>query len=561
MTRNNPTRTSGNNRPYGHVNVNANGNGNGHTGGNGAPPVIAPVRCAIYTRKSTDEGLDQEFNSLNAQREAAQAYIASQRQEGWIALPDHYDDGGYSGGTLERPALKRLLRDIEAGSVDIVLCYKVDRLSRSLLDFTRIVEVFDRCGVSFAAITQAFNTTTSMGRLTLNILLSFAQFEREIITERIRDKIAAAKKKGKYCGGMPVLGYDVDREKHRLLVSAEEARLVRHIFIRFTQLRSTTEIVRELNSKRMLTKSWVTAKGQIREGGRWDKSHVYRLLNNRLYLGEVTHKGASYPGEHEAILSPETWDEVQKILEENSRARGNATRSQTVALLRGVIRCGHCGCAMGATYTRKNGRQYRYYLCVHASKKVAHDCPVRTVPAGDVEQVVMQQLKSLFRSPELVARTYTAARQQETEEIGRLTMLKAELEEKIKDGRERALQIIASAGQERRGSHGGRLSDALDEVNVQVQALAEELKQISANLEALTQQCVTEDEVRRALHAIEPLWEQLFPAEQNRIVRLLVDRVEVREDGLEVALRGEGMGHVVGEINSIFENANGRSKH
>ena len=553
MTRNSPTRTSGNG--------NVNGHGNGHTGGNSTPPVVAPVRCAIYTRKSTDEGLDQEFNSLDAQREAAQAYITSQRQEGWIALPDHYDDGGYSGGTLERPALKRLLRDIEAGSVDIVLCYKVDRLSRSLLDFTRIVEVFDRCGVSFAAITQAFNTTTSMGRLTLNILLSFAQFEREIITERIRDKIAAAKKKGKYCGGAPALGYDVDHEKHRLVVSPDEAKLVRHIFRRFVQLRSTTELVRELNAKKMLTKSWITVKGRRREGGQWNKAHVYYLLNNRSYLGQVEHKGQIYPGEHEAILTREAWDAVQAVFSDNTHARGNATRTRSMALLKGVVHCGHCGCAMTPTYTRKNGRQYRYYLCIQAAKRVDHDCPVRTVPAGNVEQVVMQQLKSLFHSPELVARTYGAARQQETEEIGRLTTLKAELEEKIKDGRERALQIIASAGQERRGSRGGRLSDALDEVNVQVQALAEELKETSANLGALTQQCVTEDEVRRALHAIEPLWAQLFPAEQNRIVRLLVDRVEVREDGLEVALRGEGLGRVVGEINSIFENANGRSKH
>ena len=550
-TRNNPVRAGGNGHAYG------NGNGNGRASGSGAPPVVAPVRCAIYTRKSTEEGLDQEFNSLDAQREAAEAYITSQRHEGWLALPDHYDDGGYSGGTLERPALQRLLRDIEAGKVDIVLTYKVDRLSRSLLDFTRIVEIFDRHGVSFASITQAFNTTTSMGRLTLNILLSFAQFEREIITERIRDKVAAAKKKGKYCGGPPNLGYDVDREKRRLVVSPEEARLVRHIFKRFIQLHSTTDLVRELNSKRLLTKAWVTAKGKEREGGRWDKSHVYRLLNNQIYLGEVTHKGMTYPGEHEAIVTRETWDEVQAILQENHRARGNATRTQTVALLRGVLRCGHCGCAMGPTYTRKNGRQYRYYLCVHSSKKVGHDCPVRTVPAGDVEQVVMEQLRSLFRSPELVARTYAAAKQQETDEVGRLTARKAELEEKIRTSHERTLQLIAGDSGKRKRA--GTLSDALDEAHAEAQVLDEELKQTEAKLAALTRQSVKEADVRRALTTIDPLWDQLFPAEQNRIVRLLVDKVEIREDGMEVALRGEGLGSVVGEITAIFEQANGRN--
>ena len=244
-----------------------NGNGNSRASGHGAPSAVAPVRCAIYTRKSHEEGLEQEFNSLDAQREAAEAYNASQRQEGWLALPDRYDDGGYSGGTLERPALQRLLRDIESGWVDCLLIYKVDRLSRSLLDFTRLVDLLDRRGVSFVSVTQAFNSTTPMGRLTLNILLSFAQFEREIIAERIRDKVAAAKRRGKYCGGPPVLGYGVDRDKRRLVVHAEEAKLVRQIFKRFIQLRSTTELVRELNGKKLLTKSWVTAKKKEREGG------------------------------------------------------------------------------------------------------------------------------------------------------------------------------------------------------------------------------------------------------------------------------------------------------
>ena len=550
-TQYNTARAGGSGQAYG------NGNGHGRTSGNGTPPAVAPVRCAIYTRKSTEEGLDQEFNSLDAQREAAEAYISSQRHEGWLALPDRYDDGGYSGGTLERPALRRLMRDIEAGRVDIVLTYKVDRLSRSLLDFTRIVEVFDRCGVSFAAITQSFNTTTSMGRLTLNILLSFAQFEREIIAERVRDKIAAAKKKGKYCGGMPVLGYDVDRERRRLVVNPEEAKLVRHIFKRFAQLRSTTELVRELNTKKMLTKAWVTTKGKEREGGRWNKAHIYYLLSNRLYLGEVEHKGQIYPGEHEAIITREAWDAAQAIFCENSRARGNATRTRSMALLKGVIHCGHSGCAMTPTYTRKNGRQYRYYFCLHAAKRVDHDCPVRTVPAGDVEQVVLQQLRSLFRSPDLVARTYAAARQQEMEETARLTALKAELEEKITASRERALLLISGNSGRRRGANS--LSDALDEAHAEAQVLVGELSQTEDKLATLTRQNVTEADVQRALTALDPLWDQLFPAEQNRIVRLLVDRIEIREDAVEVALRGEGLGAVVGEITGIFEQASGRN--
>jgi site-specific DNA recombinase len=272
------------------------------------------IRCAIYTRKSTDENLDNGFNSLDAQREAAEAYIASQRHEGWVALPNRYDDGGFSGSNMERPGLQRLLEDVGAGRIDCVVVYKVDRLSRSLLDFARIIEAFDRRGVSFVSVTQQFNTTTSMGRLTLNILLSFAQFEREIIGERIRDKVAATKRKGKYTGGVPVLGYGVDRVNHRLVINPQEADLVRHVFRRFIAAGSTTELAKELNAQGHTTKSWTSQKGQLRPGRPWNKGHVYRILNNLLYLGEVTHRGNRYPGEHEAIVPRDLWDKAHTIL-------------------------------------------------------------------------------------------------------------------------------------------------------------------------------------------------------------------------------------------------------
>ena len=263
--------------------------------------TVRPIRCAIYTRKSTDEGLDSDFNSLDAQREAGESYIASQRNEGWVLLPDRYDDGGFSGGSLERPALQRLLKDIEAGKVDCVVVYKVDRLSRSLMDFSRLVALFDRHKVSFVSVTQHFNTTDSMGRLTLNILLSFAQFEREIIGERIRDKIAAAKRRGKRCGGIPPLGYDLVDGK--LAVNPDEAAGLRGIFARFVKIGSTTLLARELNDRGCTTKSWTTRKGRHRPGLSWNKSRLYRLLHNRTYLGEVTHKGQVYPGEHKAIIT------------------------------------------------------------------------------------------------------------------------------------------------------------------------------------------------------------------------------------------------------------------
>jgi len=260
---------------------------------------VRKLRCAIYTRKSSEEGLEMEFNSLDAQREAGLAYIQSQKSEGWMLVGDRYDDGGFSGGTMERPALQRLLRDVEAGAVDVVVVYKVERLSRSLTDFARIVEVFDKHNASFVSITQQFNTTTSMGRLTLNILLSFAQFEREVIGERIRDKFAASRARGMWMGGIPPLGYDVADRK--LVVNETEAELVRLIFTRFLRLGSATKLAQELRRAGHTTKSWTTQDGKHRPGKPIDKGAIYKLLGNRIYLGEAVHKGTSYPGEHAAI--------------------------------------------------------------------------------------------------------------------------------------------------------------------------------------------------------------------------------------------------------------------
>ena len=364
--------------------------------------TVRPIRCAVYTRKSTEEGLDSDFNSLDAQREAGEAYVASQRNEGWILLPDRYDDGGFSGGSLERPAVQRLLQDVEAGKVDCVVVYKVDRLSRSLLDFSKLVELFDRHKVSFVSVTQHFNTTDSMGRLTLNILLSFAQFEREIITERVRDKIAAAKKRGKRCGGMPVLGYDLVDGK--LVVNPTEAKLVRHVFESFLRIGSTTILARQLNEQGHFTKTWTTRKGTERKGRPWNKPHLYRLLHNHAFIGEVTHKGNVYRGEHQAIIAKELWDKVHSVLAKNHHVRSANTKAETPALLKGLIRCGHCQTSMGITFTRKAGRMYRYYLCQNASKGGYGACPVKSVAAGEIERVVVDRLRNVLRDPEITAR-------------------------------------------------------------------------------------------------------------------------------------------------------------
>ncbi len=436
--------------------------------------TVLKVRCAIYTRKSSEEGLEQEFNSLDAQREACEAYIASQRHEGWLQVPHHYDDGGISGGKLERPALQQLLADIEAGRIDVVLVYKVDRLSRSLMDFAKLVDAFDRNGVSFVSITQQFNTTTSMGRLTLNILLSFAQFEREVIGERIRDKFAASRKKGMWMGGNPPLGYDIRNRK--LIVNEAEAALVRHIFERFTKIGSATKLVKELYAEGCRTKSWVTAAGRARQGRALDKGYLYRLLNNRVYLGEAVHKGVSHPGKHKAIVPRDLWDKVHAILSVNARTRANWTRSATPAPLKGLIRCAEHGCAMTPSHTRKKGRQYRYYVCMHAIKNGADTCSVRSVPAGEIENAVNSQVRALLRTPEIVARTTRAAR--------------------------------AAARDE---SLNGK-------------------------------------EVVESLQQLDAIWEELFPAEQARVLRLLVERLEVGTEGIDLRLRVEGLHSLIAEL-------------
>jgi site-specific DNA recombinase len=348
--------------------------------------------CAIYTRKSTEEGLDQEFNSLDAQRESGEAYIKSQAHEGWVCLAERYDDGGFTGGNMERPALQRLMADIEAGKIDAVVVYKVDRLSRSLLDFARMMETFDRRGVSFVSVTQQFNTATSMGRLVLNVLLSFAQFEREIISERTRDKVAAARRKGKWSGGLPPLGYDVDRATRKLIVNEEEANRVRQVFRLYLRERALLPVVRELDRRSWRTKRWVTSKGVERGGRLFAKTDLYQLLTNVAYLGKVRYKTEIHPGEHRAIVGDETWARVQAILRENGQAGRPTDRTKSGALLAGLLRCRPCGCAMTPAHAAKNGKRYRYYTCTNAQKRGRRACPSRSLPAAEVERFVLGKL-------------------------------------------------------------------------------------------------------------------------------------------------------------------------
>ena len=417
--------------------------------------TIPKKRCAIYTRKSVEEGLDQEFNSLDAQREAGEAYIASQKANGWVCLPTRYDDGGYSGGNMKRPALQQLLADCEAGLVDIIVVYKIDRLSRSICDFADLSKKFDEWGTQFVAVTQEINTATSAGRMMLNILITFAQYEREVITERVRDKMSASRKKGKWVGGRVPMGYRVENKK--LVVEPEEARVIQRIFQRFIEIQSPSLIAQELNKDGIRTK----------QGKAWDKPHIYRILSNHTYIGKVKYKGSICEGEQNAIVELDVWNRTREIHALNEPVPRQTKRMETIAPLKGILRCGHCDCAMMPTYARKGRKQYYYYFCAKDSKRATPTCPVRQIPAGDVERITREQVMKMLQTPTILI----------------------------------------------------KLAQVL---NLPAEKIAELFK--------------------------ETFWQEISPGEMNRLLHLLLEKVEVHEGKLTVEFKSSGIKTLMEEI-------------
>jgi len=519
-------------------------NGNG----NGKVRVAQHIRCAIYTRKSTEEGLEQEFNSLDAQREAAEAYIASQQHEGWVCLPDRYDDGGYTGANMERPALKRLFEDIEAGRVDCAVVYKVDRLSRSLLDFARMMESFEKHQVSFVSVTQQFNTTHSMGRLTLNILLSFAQFEREIISERTRDKIAAARRKGKWMGGKPLLGYDLHLAPGgaKLIVNEGEAVRVRAIFDEYLQQQSLIRTVQALNERGWTTKRWTTRKGHERGGQPFDKTILFRLLSNVVYRGKVRYKDEVHAGEHEAIVDEVRWTRVQQMLRSNGRSGGMHVRNRHGALLKGLLHCKPCARAMMHTYTSKGNRRYRYYTCYTAQKQGWHACPSKSVPAEQIERFVVDQIRAVGKDPAVMAMALEQARSQAVEETAAL-----EGDARIAERETRRIHAeIAKVATD--AATNGHAATRLADLHERLRAAEQRLSELQDQVERAQRGIVSKAEVDSALAAFTPLWDALSPREQARVLRLLIQRVEYDGANGKVAITFHANGiRALGQTGSV----------
>jgi site-specific DNA recombinase len=476
-------------------------------------PAGKPLRCAIYARKSTDEGLNQDFNSLDAQREAAEAYILSQRHAGWTLVPKEYSDGGYTGANIERPGVRQLLADIEAGKVDCVVVYKVDRLSRSLIDFAKMMGLFEKYSVCFVSVTQQFNTDTPLGRLTLNILLSFAQFEREIISDRTRDKQVAARKKGKWTGGHILLGYDLDSRARRLIVNTEEAERVREMFRLYLDGTPVSDIVRRFDKLGWRNKQWTTREGKLYGGSPLRRCHIYKLLGNILYTGQVKVGSATFSGEHEAIIDQQMFALAQTKLQQNAWTPGNSHRVKFEALLRGLIYCSCCGSGMYSTYSANKERRYRYYVCYRSQQKLEGYCTSRAVSAPSVEEAVVESIRRVGVHPEVLTETARLARQQLAEAV---TGLREELN--TTNGRVKNLKSqIARV----RNPDAARLAEIREQL-VTGEMHAEDLRKEILRRE---KRRIDEKEFRRLMECFDEVWKAMNVDEQRNLLRQLVEKV------------------------------------
>ncbi|MDL5053324.1 recombinase family protein [Oscillatoria laete-virens NRMC-F 0139] len=475
------------------------------------------VRCAIYTRKSTDENLDLEFNSLDAQRESAENFISSQRSEGWVCLSEKYNDGGFTGGNMDRPGLKQLLADVTAGKIDCIVVYKVDRLSRSISDFARIMETFEKHQVSFVSVTQQFNTTTSMGRLMLNVLLSFAQFEREIISERTRDKIAATRRKGKWSGGHPILGYDIDPKGGKLHLNEKEAVRVREIFDLFLKHEALIATIAELDQRGWTTKRWIGRDGKEKGGKPFDKSSLYTLLKNILYIGKVSYKTEVVKGEQPAIVSADTFLKVQMVLQRNGRNGGAIVRNKYGSLLRQVLVCSSCQCSMNHTYSTKDKKcRYRYYVCANAQKRGWNTCSTKSVSAPKIEEYVIAQIKRIIDDGKLIQdtlRKFQAQTQAQSE------ALRNEERRLINEGMKLQIELRSASG--RAKADPARLA----ELHSRSQETERELSETRTRIDALQPSDGNVSTLTAALRQFDPVWAVLAPRERAKLVELIVERV------------------------------------
>ena len=488
------------------------------------------VRCAIYTRKSTSEGLESDFNTLDAQREAAEFYIRAMRSERWEALPDRYDDGGFTGANIERPALQRLLADIDAGKVDLVMVYKVDRLSRSLLDFAQLLARFETQNVGFVSTTQQFNTRDAMGRLTLNIVVSFAQFEREMIADRTRDKMGAARKRGKWLGSRPPLGYLGDRERMRLVVVPDEAEQVRTIFQLYLRLGSAAEVANRLGELRWEKKKSRTRAGRTIGGGPWTEKDVHVVLRNPLYLGKVDFKGQRYEGEQDAIVDVTLFERVQATLNAKACGRGRRRGRNPEYLLQSLLHCGVCGYPMTTTSGKgRNGEVYRYYACRNRARQSEDRCQHPRLSAPEVEELVVSRVRRVCADPAMRDQIAERMRVAEPDMAARIQEQRAEAEAKRLALRAEADKLMRSLGHESSSRASHLLAERIGAIEAELEPIHTLIGLLDGQMQALQVAAEQVTQTMRILEVFDEAWAAFNVAERQELVLILVERVVVNE--------------------------------
>lgn len=474
------------------------------------PPTTKTV--AIYCRKSTEDGLESEFNSLDAQRQCCEQFAASQRHDCWEVSPARYDDGGWSGSNTDRPALRRLMAEVEAGKVQVIAVYKLDRLSRSLADFVGLLQLLEKHQVAFVSVTQHFNSATPMGRLTLNILICFAQFERENMIERVRDKVAATKRLGRWCGGRPSLGYDVAPGGRKLVVNETEAETVRQLFALYLEHRSTARVLRVLLDRGWTAKAWTTEKGRKAGGRPFTKSVVAHTLGNILYTGRILYKGEIYAAEHPAIIDIPTWERVQRLMAVQRASGGAEIRTRHFPLLKGLLRCKSCGCGMTYTYSKRGARLYGYYACQNARVKGAENCPMPSLPAAEVERLVVEEITEICRDPLLADRVISEATAQHAAMVG-------ELRDRCREAEAIAAKAVAACARAPKDAAQRALCRQAESQVAILRERLDEAERLAPNRSA----------ARDVLRAFEPVWAELAPKERQELLRQLI--VQVTIDG------------------------------
>jgi len=481
---------------------------------NGTPETI--MRCAIYTRKSTEDGLEQDYNTLDAQRDSCENYIKTQASRGWTIIPAKYDDGGFTGANTERPAYNRLFADIRAGHVDMVVVYKVDRLSRSLADFANIMVMFEEMNVTFVSITQHFDTSSSLGRMTLNILITFAQFEREMIAERISDKIASSRKRGKYIGGIPMLGYDVIDKK--LITNRDEVFQINTIFNLYLKLRSLSQVAIQLNQWGWTTKRWITQRNRPTGGLQFNGSKVHGLITNLIYIGKVTYKGDVFDGEHDGIVDEKIFNDVQALLKLNRNTNHAKKRRKLDSLLRGILYCGECGHSMSRTYSQKKAQKvYYYYVCSNALKNTRKACSSKRLPALKTEEFVVQQISKMGQNHHVIDALIERAKKRKQETLTEFEQEKSGLEYNLTLSYKQ-LETIETHPSNSIPSNSTILHDQIERYKTRIKEIVYRMTSLN-NLE------VNPKEVTSVLTKFMPIWDTLTELRKERVMNLIFEKI------------------------------------